>query len=78
MTVQIRGTKKHDKHRMHVSTWQTPNWFEWLFMFRRKSIVDYVGKGTKWFVMKVGFDAKLQYTPVKSKSLIEILKQLHP
>ncbi len=78
MNVQIRGTKRHDNHRMHVSTWETPNWFEKIFMFKRQRVAHYVGKGTKWYVMELGKVNPLEYRAVKSKSLNEILKAIHP
>jgi hypothetical protein len=78
MKVYFRGMRKHSKHQMHISTWQTPNWFEKWFMFRRAKTVEYVGKGTKWFRMTLSYGAIFQYKPVTDATLLKFLKDLHP
>lgn len=87
MRVTIRGKRHHGKrHQMHVSTFQKPSWIEWLFLFMRKGQYDYVGKGRTWYRLRLATangkrkqkvfvqDAK----PVRSKSLIKVLQNVHP
>lgn len=74
MKVHLRGTRKHSKYQLHVSTWQTPNWFEKYFMFRKARVVDYVGAGTKWFEMRLGKKSVLNFTPVTNNILLTWLK----
>ena len=78
MKVYIRGKRQHSKHQLHVSTYQVPNWFEKIFMFRRSGNYEYVGKGTKWFRMTIGRKTAIQYKPVTNKHLLAILKSVHP
>ncbi len=78
MNVHIRGKRKHDKHQMHISTWHQPNWFERYIMQRRSHIVNYVGKGTKWFIMELGKKNPIEYREVKNKTILKMLKELHP
>lgn len=78
MKVTLRGTRKHEKHQLHVSTWHEPNWFEKWLMAKSPRVVNYVGKGIKWYVMELGETAPLDYTPVTDKTLLEFLKKIHP
>lgn len=80
MTISVRpnGTRKHSAHQLHISTWWQPNWFEYWFLFRRGHVRDYVGKGTKWFRMKLGYRQPLVYKPVTNKAVINFLKSIHP
>lgn len=78
MKITVRGTRKHSKHQLHVSTWQEPNWIERHILRRRPGVVNYVGKGTKWFVMEVGKRSPLDFKPVTDKVLLEMLKKIHP
>ncbi|HMG94334.1 MAG TPA: hypothetical protein VK589_29945 [Chryseolinea sp.] len=73
MKIFLRGTRKHSKHQLHVSTWQTPTWFEKYFMFRRSRVVEYVGAGTKWFEMTVGKRTVLNFLPITDQVLISWL-----
>ena len=80
MKVQFRGKRQHSKHQMHISTWQTPNWFEKWLLFKRPCIVNYVGKGTKWYEMRIGprYKGFVKYISVKNKTLLEWLRKQHP
>ena len=73
MKVHLRGTRKHSKYQLHVSTWQTPNWFERWILWRKPQVVEYVGKGTKWFVMTIGKKTVLEFAPVNDAVLLEWL-----
>lgn len=76
MTVYYRGMRKHGKHQLHISTWQVPTFFEKWFMARSAMVVNYVGKGTKWFLMQLGEVNPLDYTPVQDKKLIRWLSDI--
>jgi len=73
MKIYYRGQRKHNKRQLHISTWQVPNWFEKWFMARSAHVVNYVGSGTKWFVMELGELTPLEFTAVKDKLLIQWL-----
>lgn len=76
MKVYYRGQRKHGKHQLHISTWQVPNFIEKWLLARSARIVNYVGKGTKWFVMEMGETTPLEFTPVKDKLLIRWLSDI--
>lgn len=76
MKVTLRGTRQHTKHQLHVSTWHEPNWFEKWILAKSPRVVNYVGNGTKWFIMEIGTTAPLDYTPLTSKTLVEFLRNV--
>ena len=78
MQVTNRGTRKHGKYQLHVSTWQVPNFIEKWILFKRPRVVNYVGKGTKWFIMYASPVHGLQYKPLKNKTLLKWLQTIHP
>jgi hypothetical protein len=78
MTVTLRGTRKHGKYQLHVSTYHQPNWIEKWILFRRAHVVNYVGKGTKWYIMEAGKKSILDFRPVSNRTILRFLKKTHP
>lgn len=78
MKVTVRGMRKHSKHQLHVSTWHEPNWFEKWILAKSPGVVNYVGKGSKWFIMEMGTTTPVDFTPVTNKTLLAMLKKIHP
>lgn len=76
MKVIYRGQRKHTKHQLHISTWQVPNFIEKWLLIKSPQVVNYVGSGTKWFVMQLGEVNPLEYTPVKDPVLIQWLSDI--
>lgn len=53
--------------RVYLRTIHIPNWFEWLVLCRRRKIVSYLGRGSKWYYYP-------SMEEIKSKYLIGLLQ----
>lgn len=65
VTVTLIHTK-FNEHKTLIKTLHTPNWFEWIFLFRRDKDVSYLGHKTVWHFYPA-------MKPVKEKKLLEEL-----
>lgn len=54
--------------RTLISTIHKPSWFEWLFLFRRKKQVQYLGRGKTWYFYPT-------MTAITSQSLLDSLQK---
>jgi hypothetical protein len=73
MKIILRGTtRKYDQHRTLVFTAHVPNFFEYIFLFKRVRLKNYVGCGTKWRQMSV--NGQVQFHDVKDKKIIHQLQ----
>lgn len=60
MKIILRGeTKNYDKHRTLIFTAHVPNILEWLFLFKRMKLINYVGAGSKWRQLHVNGQVQL-------------------
>lgn len=60
MRLILRGTtKNYDRHRVMIFTAHVPNILEYLFLWRRMKLVNYVGAGKKWKQMHVNGQVQL-------------------
>lgn len=76
MKIYYRGKRQHGKRQLHISTWQVPTFIEKWFLAKSPQVVNYVGTGTKWFIMQLGEINPLDYTPVKDKQMIQWLSDI--
>lgn len=73
MKLVLRGTRSHyDRHRTLVHTAWVPNFFEYIFLFKRLKFRAYVGYGTRWRLM--GVNGQVQFHDVTDMKLITQLQ----
>jgi len=65
-------THRYDRHRTLIHTALVPNIFEYVFLFRRLRLREYVGSGSKWREMSV--NGQVQFHDVTDKKLIKQLQ----
>lgn len=65
-------TRRYDRHRTLIHTAMVPNLFEYLFLFRRIRLREFVGSGTVWRQMSV--NGQVQFHDVTDKKIIDQLR----
>ncbi len=65
-------TRRYDKHRTLIHAALSPNILEYIFLFKRVRLREYVGSGTVWRQMSV--NGQVQFHDVTDKKVIAQLK----
>jgi hypothetical protein len=63
---------RYDGHRSLVLIEHAPNFFERLFLGKKKQVIKYVGIGTKWKIQ----NKDLSFSEITDKKMIPLLEQI--